>query len=222
MSLAEETAAPHLPVLLDEVLEALAPVAGGRFVDGTFGAGGYTRALLDRGAARVLGIDRDPTAIAAGEALVAQSGGRLVLAHGRFGTLDRLAAEKGIAAPDGVVLDVGVSSMQLDRPERGFSFRAMGPLDMRMSLEGPTAADLVNTAEPRALAQIIGTLGEERRAGAIARAIVKRREREPFRTTRELAELVESVLGPNRGAGRGKAIHPATRTFQALRIFVNE
>lgn len=213
-------AAPHVPVLLAEVMAALAPVAGGTFVDGTFGAGGYTRAILDAGAARVIAVDRDPTAIAAGAALAAGSGGRLTLVEGRFSALDdhaRAAGEGEPAAVDGVVLDIGVSSMQLDQAERGFSFRGDGPLDMRMSREGPSAADLVNDTEERALARILQAFGEERQAGRIARAIVRRRAEAPFTRTAELVAVCEQVLGPKRF---GEA-HPATRTFQAIRIAVN-
>jgi 16S rRNA (cytosine1402-N4)-methyltransferase len=205
-------------VLLPEVLQALAPQAGQRFIDGTFGAGGYTSALLDAGPdVRVLAIDRDPAAIAAGRELADASSGRLTLIEGRFGELDRLALEAGFPPADGVVLDIGVSSMQLDDPERGFSFQADGPLDMRMSGAGPTAADVVNSVAEADLADILFQLGEERRSRAIARAIVARRRERPFERTLELAEVVERVLGRGKAGGR----HPATRTFQALRIHVN-
>ena len=208
----------HVPVLLPEVLQALAPQAGERFIDGTFGAGGYTSALLNAAPdVRVLAIDRDPAAVAAGRGLVDASSGRLTLVAGRFGELDRLAQEAGFLPADGVVLDIGVSSMQLDDPERGFSFQADGPLDMRMSGAGPTAADVVNTAEEADLADILFQLGEERRSRAIARAILARRRERPFARTGELVEVVERVLGRGKVGGR----HPATRTFQALRIYVN-
>ena len=162
---------PHVPVLLAEVVEALG-TEGGTAVDGTFGAGGYTRALLAADPAlQVVAIDRDPTAIAGGQALVAESGGRLRLLPGRFGDLDGLLAEAGIAQVDRVVLDIGVSSMQLDAPERGFSFRSDGPLDMRMACDGPSAADLVNEADETVLADIIYHFGEERRSRAVARTI---------------------------------------------------
>jgi 16S rRNA (cytosine1402-N4)-methyltransferase len=210
-------AVAHVPVLLDEVLAALEPVADGVFVDGTFGAGGYTRALLGRGAARVIGIDRDPTAIGRGQDLVAEAAGRLTLVHGAFSELDAHAAAAGATRVDGVVLDIGVSSMQLDEAERGFSFRADGPLDMRMSLDGPSAADVVNTFDGRDIARILQAFGEERQAGRIARAIVRRRETAPFTRTSELVSAIESVLG---GKRFGEA-HPATRSFQAIRIFVN-
>jgi 16S rRNA (cytosine1402-N4)-methyltransferase len=206
-------------VLLPEVLQALAPQAGERCIDGTFGAGGYSAALLEAApGVRVLGIDRDPAAIAAGRPLVDVNAGRLSLIEGRFGELDRLAEDAGFALADGVVLDIGVSSMQLDDPERGFSFQADGPLDMRMSGAGLTAADVVNTAEEADLADILFQLGEERRSRAIARAIVARRRERPFARTLELVEVVERVLGRGKVGGR----HPATRAFQALRIHVND
>ncbi|MBH0236683.1 16S rRNA (cytosine(1402)-N(4))-methyltransferase RsmH [Methylobrevis albus] len=208
---------PHIPVLLDEVLAALAPIAGGVFVDGTFGAGGYTSAVLGQGAATVIAIDRDPTAIEAGQDLVRRAAGRLKLVHGTFGALDEHARGAGHDAVDGVVLDIGVSSMQLDQAERGFSFRFDGPLDMRMSRTGPSAADVVNGLDGRDLTRVIGLFGEERRAGQISRAIVRRREQAPLATTRDLVAVIESVLGPK----RGPEAHPATRTFQAIRIFVN-
>ena len=209
----------HVPVLLPEVLRALAPQAGERFVDGTFGAGGYTSALLDAAPdVRVLAIDRDPTAVAAGRALAEAHGGRLILVEGRFGELDRMADAAGLVPVDGVVLDIGVSSMQLDDPARGFSFQADGPLDMRMSGTGATAADVVNTAAEAEIADILFRLGEERRSRAIARAIVARRREKPFARTSELVEVVERVLGRGKVGGR----HPATRTFQALRIYVND
>jgi 16S rRNA (cytosine1402-N4)-methyltransferase len=209
----------HTPVLLPEVLAALAPQADARFIDATFGAGGYSASLLDAApGVRVLAIDHDPAAVAAGRSLVGQSSGRLTLVEGRFGELDRMAEEAGFAPVDGVVLDIGVSSMQLDDPGRGFSFQADGPLDMRMSGAGPTAADIVNGADEADIADILFRLGEERRSRAIARAIVARRRERPFARTLELAETVERVLGRAKVGGR----HPATRTFQALRIYVND
>ncbi len=202
---------PHVPVLLDEVVEALG-TAGGIAVDGTFGAGGYTRALLAADPdLQVVAIDRDPTAIAAGQALVAESGGRLRLLPGRFGALDTLLAETGLAQVDRVVLDIGVSSMQLDVPERGFSFRSDGPLDMRMGCDGPSAADLVNEADETVLADILYHYGEERRSRAVARTIFEARRRGRIETTAQLAELVASVVRVEPGSH----IHPATRTFQA-------
>ncbi len=202
----------HVPVMLAEVLEELSPRDGARYIDGTFGGGGYARAILEAADCRVLGIDRDPDAIARGQALVAQFGGRLTLVHGHFSQMDVLSPEMA----DGVVLDLGVSSFQFDEPERGFSFRADGPLDMRMSRDGESAADFVNTADEKTLATVISRYGEENRARAIARAIVAAR---PIATTAALADIVSKALGP---AAQRYAIHPATRTFQALRIHVND
>ncbi|WP_296598518.1 16S rRNA (cytosine(1402)-N(4))-methyltransferase RsmH [Phenylobacterium sp.] len=205
------TGAPHVSVLLDEVLESLALKPGDLVVDGTFGAGGYTRAFLATGA-KVVAFDRDPTVrrFAAGF-----PDDRFRLVEARFSEMDAVLGE---GHADGVALDLGVSSMQLDQAERGFSFMQDGPLDMRMGDAGPTAADLVNTAEQDDLARIIFVYGEERESRRIARAIVRRREEQPFTRTLELAEFVERTLGGRRGA----KIHPATRTFQGLRIAVNE
>ncbi|MDT8344213.1 MAG: 16S rRNA (cytosine(1402)-N(4))-methyltransferase RsmH, partial [Thermohalobaculum sp.] len=185
---AAATSDPHIPVLLGPVLAALAPVAGGVFLDGTFGAGGYSRALLEVGAARVIGVDRDPTAIAAGRAMAAASGGRLTLVEGTFEALDQIAAGAGVAALDGVVLDIGVSSMQLDQAARGFSFLRDGPLDMRMGDAGPTAADIVNRAAERQIADILYGFGEERASRRIARAIVTARAEAPIERTLRLAD----------------------------------
>jgi 16S rRNA (cytosine1402-N4)-methyltransferase len=207
----------HIPVLLPQALEYLQVRDGGIYVDGTFGAGGYTRAILDAANTRVIGIDRDQSAIARGADLVEASGGRLTLIEDRFSLLDTVAREAGFATVDGVVLDLGVSSMQLDQAERGFSFRLSGPLDMRMAAEGPTAADVVATASERDLADIIFLLGEERHSRAVARAIVAARSGAAIRTTRALADIVARVVRTRPGD-----IHPATRTFQALRIFVND
>jgi 16S rRNA (cytosine1402-N4)-methyltransferase len=212
-------AARHVPVLLPEVLDALAAERGGAFLDATFGAGGYTQAILaaNRGN-RVVAIDRDPDAIAAGAALVLKARGRLALVPARFGNLDRVAAQAGFAAGlDGVVLDVGVSSMQLDEGARGFSFRHDGPLDMRMEREGESAADLVNGASEGELADIFFHFGEERRSRAVARAIIERRRKGRIETTGELAALVAGLIRAEPGG-----IHPATRVFQALRIAVND
>jgi 16S rRNA (cytosine1402-N4)-methyltransferase len=209
--------APHIPVLGAPALEFLNVRDGGVYIDGTFGAGGYTRAILDAANARVIGIDRDQTAIALGFDLVEQAQGRLTLVEDRFSNLDAIARDCGCESVDGIVLDVGVSSMQLDTPERGFSFRFDGPLDMRMGGEGPSAADVVNTAGERDLASIIFILGEERFSRQIARAIVKARAEARIETTRALADIVSSVVRTKPGD-----IHPATRTFQALRIFVND
>ncbi len=209
--------ARHVPVLIDAILARTAPV-GGVWLDGTFGAGGYTRALLDAGAARVIGVDRDPDALAAAADWAEAFGGRLDLRAGRFGDLDRIAAEAGAPALDGVVLDIGVSSMQLDQADRGFSFQKEGPLDMRMGRSGPSAADLVNTLPEAALADILFQYGEERASRRIARAIVAQRKVAPFQTTTELAALFERLL-PRPKPGQP---HPATRGFQALRIAVND
>jgi 16S rRNA (cytosine1402-N4)-methyltransferase len=209
----------HLPVLLDEMLDALAASRGGTFVDGTFGAGGYTQAILAANREnRVVAIDRDPDAVAAGAGLALRAKGRLALVPARFGDLDRVAAEAGLPdGVDGVVLDVGVSSMQLDEGARGFSFRHDGPLDMRMEREGPSAADVVNGAPEAELADIFFHFGEERRARAVARAIIERRRKQPIETTGELAGLVAGLVRAEPGG-----IHPATRVFQALRIAVND
>lgn len=202
--------APHVSVLRDEVVAALAPRPGELMVDGTFGAGGYSRALLATGA-RVIAFDRDPTARRFAEGL--GDGFRLIEA--RFSEMDQ---ELKPGSVDGVTLDLGVSSMQLDEAERGFSFMRDGPLDMRMAADGPTAADLVNGAEQAELARILYVYGEERQSRRIAAAIVRRRAEQPFLRTLEFADFVERVLGGRRGA----KVHPATRTFQGLRIAVNE
>ena len=208
---------PHVPVLLRQAIDYVAPHDGGVYIDGTFGAGGYAAAILGTADARVIGIDRDANAIADGRAQVEASGGRLILVEGRFATLDAIASGLGIAAADGVVLDLGVSSMQLDTPERGFSFRHDGPLDMRMGRDGPSAADILAVASERDLADIIFNLGEERHSRAVARAIVAARRQGPIVTTGALADIVGRVVH-----GRPGDIHPATRTFQALRLFVND
>ncbi len=202
----------HLPVMLGEVLELLAPRNGAHYIDATFCGGSYSRAILEAADCRVLGIDRDPDAIARGQALVAHFQGRLTLVQGEFSHLDSLNSERS----DGVVLDLGVSSFQFDQAERGFSFRQNAPLDMRMSREGATAADFINTADEKTLTDIISRYGEERHARRIARAIIAAR---PIARTVELAEIVAEAQGP---AAARFAIHPATRTFQALRIYVND
>ena len=207
----------HIPVLGRPALDFLNVRDGGVYIDGTFGAGGYTRAILAAAECKVIAIDRDQSAIARGADLVEQAGGRLMLAEDRFSNLDSIAREAGYDVVDGVVLDLGISSMQLDTAGRGFSFRLDGPLDMRMSGEGASAADVVNTAHERDLADIIFTLGEERHSRAVARAILKTRASAPIETTHQLAETVASVVRSRPGA-----IHPATRTFQALRIFLND
>jgi 16S rRNA (cytosine1402-N4)-methyltransferase len=207
----------HVPVLGGPAIDLLNIHDGGVYIDGTFGAGGYSRAILAAADAHVIGIDRDQTAIAGGADLVEAAQGRLTLVEDRFSNLDRVARDCGHDAIDGVVLDVGVSSMQLDQPERGFSFRFDGPLDMRMSAEGPSAADVVAMANERDLANIIFQLGEERHSRGVARAIVKARTEAPIVTTAALARIVGSVV-----RAKPNDIHPATRTFQALRIFVND
>lgn len=212
----------HIPVLLNEIVHAVSPKDGEVYVDGTFGAGGYSRAVLEAANCKVYGIDRDPDAIARAEEFVKDFDGRFQILEGCFGDMHALLNGAGVPHVDGVMLDIGVSSFQLDEAERGFSFREDGPLDMRMAQAGLTAADVVNTYEETELADIIYQLGEERKSRRIASAIVKRREDEPFETTADLAGLVESVVGrPPRKKGQ-KQVHPATRTFQALRIHVND
>ncbi len=203
--------APHTPVLLRPLLAAVAPVTG-RWLDGTFGAGGYTRGLLDAGADQVVAVDRDPLAFEMAESWAAQYGDRIVMQRGVFSKMDEYAQ-----ALDGIVLDLGVSSMQLDLAERGFSFMRDGPLDMRMSQDGPSAADIVNEAEEETIANILFQYGEERASRRIAKAIVRARADAPITTTLELARLVEGCL-PRSKPGQS---HPATRSFQALRIAVN-
>jgi 16S rRNA (cytosine1402-N4)-methyltransferase len=209
--------ARHIPVLVRPVVAHLGVRAGGIYIDGTFGAGGYARAILAAADCKVLALDRDQSAVAQSAGLVDESGGRLTVAEGRFSALDETAASFGIAGADGVVLDLGVSSMQLDSHDRGFSFRLDGPLDMRMEAGGPSAAEVVAAASERTLADIIFLLGEERHSRAVARAVVKARAETPIRTTRALADIVGRVVH-----GRPGDIHPATRTFQALRLFVND
>jgi 16S rRNA (cytosine1402-N4)-methyltransferase len=209
--------ARHIPVLVHPVVEFLAVRDGGIYVDATFGAGGYARAILAAADARVVAIDRDASAIARGADLVRQAGGRLVLVQDRFSNLAQVVQSCGHSLVDGVVCDLGVSSMQLDEAERGFSFRHDGPLNMRMGDAGPSAADVIAAASERDLAFIIKSLGEERHARAIARAIVAARSAAPIRTTLGLAAVIERVVHARPGT-----IHPATRTFQALRIFLNE
>jgi 16S rRNA (cytosine1402-N4)-methyltransferase len=206
----------HIPVLGREVLTWLQPRDGGVYVDATFGAGGYSRAILETAQTRVIGIDRDRTAIAGGFELVEQSNGRLTLIEDRFSNLAEVCSAQGVTSVDGVVMDIGVSSMQLDEAGRGFSFRADGPLDMRMGQDGPTAADVIATASEADLANIIYIFGEERHSRGIARAIVAARKQEPITSTRALADLVGKIV-----RGKPGDIHPATRTFQGLRIFVN-
>ena len=209
------TAAPHIPVLMDEAVAALAIAPGETHVDGTFGAGGYSQAMLDKGAARVFAFDRDPQAIEAGEDIVAASGGRLTLVPERFSRMRQALRDRGVEAVDGVTLDIGVSSMQLDQGERGFSFLRDGDLDMRMTPEGRSAADIVNEAGEAELADILYHYGEEKQSRRVARAIVAAR---PLTRTGELADVVRKALGHHAGMKKD----PATRTFQALRIAVND
>jgi 16S rRNA (cytosine1402-N4)-methyltransferase len=214
------TERPHIPVMVNEVVDALAPRDGAVYVDATFGAGGYSRALLEAADCTVWGIDRDPLAVALGRDLSKDYDGRLTVLSGRFGDMRELLAEVGVSAIDGVALDLGVSSMQIDDPARGFSFRADGPLDMRMSTDDadtPTAADVVNRLAEQELADIIYAYGEERASRKIAKAIVELRDKAPIRRTEELAGLIRRVVRQSKDG-----IDPATRTFQALRIYVNE
>jgi 16S rRNA (cytosine1402-N4)-methyltransferase len=207
----------HIPVLGREAVDMLGLRDGGLYVDATFGAGGYSRAILDTPGTRVIGIDRDRSAIARGFDLVDRSAGRLTLVEDRFSNLADICASQGVSSVDGVVMDVGVSSMQLDEAERGFSFRLGGPLDMRMGHDGPTAADVIARASEADLANIIYIFGEERHSRSVARAIVAARKEGPITTTRALADIVAKVVRSKPGD-----IHPATRTFQGLRIFVNQ
>jgi 16S rRNA (cytosine1402-N4)-methyltransferase len=208
----------HIPVLMNEVVDAIAPRDGGRYLDGTFGAGGYTTAMLDRADCRVIAIDRDPDAIAAGRALAERYAPRLTLIEGRFGDMADLLSAEGVDDVDGVTLDLGVSSMQFDEAERGFSFRNSGPLDMRMGRSGPSAADLVNDTEEDELADIIWRYGEERKSRRVAHGIVEQRSLKRIETTAELASIVRRAVGPQAKDDSD----PATRTFQALRIAVND
>ncbi len=211
------TGTRHIPVLGRQAVEMLHPRGGGVYIDATFGAGGYSRAILEVPGARVIGIDRDRSAIAGGFDLVDQSDGRLTLVEDRFSNLAEICTAQGVQGVDGVVMDVGVSSMQLDEAGRGFSFRLGGPLDMRMGQDGPTAADVIAKASEADLANIIYIFGEERHSRAVARAIVAARKEAPVATTRALADIVSKVVRSKPGE-----IHPATRTFQGLRIFVNQ
>jgi len=208
----------HVAVLVNEVVDALKPRDGGRYLDGTFGGGGYTSAILDRAACEVIAIDRDPDAISAGKALAQRYAPRLRLIEGRFGEMEQLLSAAGVSAVDGVTLDLGVSSMQFDQPARGFSFRASGPLDMRMEKAGASAADLVNQGDEAELADIFWRYGEERKSRRVAHAIVERRRDKRIETTGELAEIVRRAVGPS----AKDESDPATRAFQALRIAVND
>lgn len=208
---------PHIPVLLNEVVESIAPKDGGVYVDGTFGAGGYTRAVLDAADCTVYAIDRDPDAIREGQKLVDAYKGRLHLLHGTFGEMAELVRGESVDFVDGVMLDIGVSSMQIDRAERGFSFQKDGALDMRMSQNGLSAADVLNTFGERDIADIIYKYGEERFSRRIAAAVVEQRKTAPFKTTLEFADLIRRTVPHKR-----EDIDPATRSFQALRIYVND
>jgi 16S rRNA (cytosine1402-N4)-methyltransferase len=210
-------APPHIPVLVDAVLAALAPRDDATYIDATFGAGGYSDAILGAARCRVFGIDRDPDSVARGRALADKHGGRLTLIAGPFGDMERLIGPFSPGPIAGIAFDLGVSSMQLDEAGRGFSFRQDGPLDMRMSREGETAADLIARLPERELAALIRALGEERFARRIARAVAAAQRRRPLATTGELAEIVRAAI-PKREPG----LDPATRTFQALRIAVND
>ena len=211
------TEAPHKPVLIDEVMAALAPKAGDRVVDATFGAGGYSRAILATGAS-VIAFDRDPTAARFAEPLLREFPDRFQLIQRRFSELEDGLADAGHQSCEAVVFDIGVSSMQLDEAERGFSFMRDGPLDMRMGDDGQTAADIVNSSEPADLSRMFWVYGEERAARRITQFLVRRRAEQPFSRTLDLAEVVERAVGGRRGA----PTHPATRVFQALRIAVND
>lgn len=208
----------HIPVLLEPMLAKLSPKDDEIYVDGTFGAGGYSRAILEAANCRVIGIDQDPDAVRDARPLLREFGPRLEVVHGRYSKMAEHLKALKIEAVDGVVLDIGVSSMQIDQQERGFSFRNNGPLDMRMSQSGPTAADLVNGLTETELADVLYLFGEERKSRHIARAIVERRIEAPFQETADLAQLIEKLL-PRKHSDK---IHPATRSFQALRIYLND
>jgi len=216
-STSAEPSAAHIPVLIGQIMAAIAPVSG-VWLDGTFGAGGYTRALLDGGAERVLAVDRDPEVFVRAQNWAKQYGARLVMIAGEFGQLDLLADQKDALPLDGIVLDIGVSSMQIDQAERGFSFMKDGPLDMRMSQTGVSAADIVNGADEKTLADILYQYGEERASRRIARSIINARKNAPITTTLALTEIITGCL-PRPKPGQ---VHPATRSFQALRIAVND
>ncbi len=207
----------HVPVLLAEVLDALAPKAGETHVDGTFGGGGYAKAVLSAADCTLYGIDRDLDAIERAEQMALKQP-RLIPLLGRFGDLDALLLNAGVEHVDGVMLDIGVSSFQIDQGARGFSFMRDGPLDMRMGQSGPSAADVVNHMPQADLAAVIWQLGEERQSRRIAKILYERRLEQPFETTLDLAEVIEQAVGGR----RGKKTHPATLTFQAIRMYVND
>jgi len=210
-------AAAHIPVMINEVVEALKPFDNGVFIDGTFGRGGYSEAILEAAASKVFGIDRDPAAITFGAEISRKYSGRLTIMEGCFGDIESIMETAGVSSVDGVAFDLGISSSQLDDAQRGFSFRFDGPLDMRMSRKGASAADLVNGSSEQELADIIHTLGEERQARRIAKAIVRTRSETPILTTGQLAEVVRQIVRKSKDG-----IDPATRTFMALRIRVND
>ncbi|MEI6730781.1 MAG: 16S rRNA (cytosine(1402)-N(4))-methyltransferase RsmH, partial [Pseudomonadota bacterium] len=211
------TKSPHIPVMLEEVLQAVEPSDGQIYLDATFGAGGYSRALLESSQCKVYAIDRDPSVAETAAKLAEAFPGRFCWLLGNFGDMIELLAEKGVNSVDAIIMDIGVSSMQIDQSERGFSFRNDGPLDMRMSSDGISAADVVNKFDEEELANIIYTYGEERKSRWVARAIVEYRKTTPITRTSQLAEIVRKVV---RGGKDG--VDPATRTFQALRIHVND
>ena len=207
----------HVSVMTNEVVSGLNPRNGGGYVDGTFGQGGYSRAILDVAATRVFGIDRDPAAIDFGAELINEYPSRLTLIQGCFGDITKIMANEGISHVDGIMLDLGVSSPQIDNPERGFSFRYDGPLDMRMENKGPTAADFINDATEEDIANVIYEYGDERHSRRIARRIVEARKLKPILSTSQLVNIIHSNVRRSRDG-----IHPATRTFMALRIQVND
>jgi 16S rRNA (cytosine1402-N4)-methyltransferase len=215
---AQQNPMPHIPVMLPEVLAALSPAEDEIYVDATFGAGGYSRAILGAATCRVIGIDRDPNVQRLADALARDFPGHFLFLAGRFSTMISLLERAGVARVDGIVMDLGVSSMQLDERERGFSFMADAPLDMRMGSSLRTAADIISDASESELADILYRYGEERASRAIAKAIIAARAIAPITTTQALATLIAGVRGVERRAG----VHPATRSFQALRIAVNE
>jgi 16S rRNA (cytosine1402-N4)-methyltransferase len=210
-------ASEHTPVMLREVLESLSPQAGETYVDGTFGAGGYSRALLNAANCTVYGIDRDPDAVEIGKKL-AQENPRFQILQGNFSEMDKLLESQNITHVDGVVLDLGVSSMQLDQAERGFSFQKEGPLDMRMEQRGETAAHLLNTLSEKEIAHIIWYYGDEPKSRSIARAIVSHRQKALFTNTLDLTKIIHSICKRH----PGQKIDPATKTFQAIRIYINK
>lgn len=206
----------HVPVLLNEVLQCLDPQEGETYVDGTFGGGGYSGAILEAAACNLIAIDQDPDAITRGGSFKEKYAGRFDLIQGRFGDLASILKTVKVETVNGIVLDLGVSSFQLDEAERGFSFREEGPLDMRMGKSGPTAADILNTYDEKKIADILYNYGEEKKSFQIARHIVRERAKEPFKTTSQFVNVIQRVIPHKKGQ-----IHPATRSFQALRIYIN-